>query len=125
MPEVTISLERDGEHYRVFANLHGFYLGGSDIERVFGSIIPLAQHCYWRNYQECALPEMELDHKQLLETNALTISFVFVENLRKPNILANGEWWKSPQGTSFFVPSENDTIDTKILDKIHKDMEDE
>lgn len=122
MLEMTVRIEREDEHIRIFSNLPGFYLGGTDIERVLGSIIPLAQHCYWRNSGLCVIPEGELDHQQLLETGAIIIAFLPTERLRPPELLVEGKWWKSPHGLEFFVPSVKDGLDRAIFEQIKKDL---
>jgi len=123
MLTMAITLEREDERIRVFSDLLGFYLGGTDIERVLGSIIPLAQHCYFRNHQIWVVPKEELDHQQLLETGELLVAFTPTDKLRPPELMVGGQWWTSPQGIEFFCPMENGKIDAVIFERIEKDTE--
>ena len=125
MLEVRVTIEREGEVVRVFADLTGFYLSDIDTERVLGSIIPLAQHCYWRNFQICVIPERELDHQELLEMGRLVIFFTLTDNLRPPELMINGQWWTSPQGREFFCPIGEDGVDSVIFDRIREDLANE
>lgn len=120
MREVVVELKRKGTVLRIESDLHGFYLCGTDAERVMGSIVPLIQHCLWRNENSLMMLVGELDHQNLIETGKTKLTFVSVEEMDEPTILVGGDWWVSPDGSRHvFVPSEEDQ---ETLERIQRNV---
>ena len=117
MHTVTFELERDEEDIYVYADIFGYFLWATDLERVIGSVIPLAQHLFWKN--DCIIlePAHELDIAKLLEGKAM-VAFVERRCLEVPTFLVEGKWWTNPEGKHFFVPIENGEVSSKIMEKI-------
>lgn len=126
MRPVTFSLDRQENTLYVYSDLWGFYLCGTDHERVISSIIPLAQHLLWKNEKACMVPEDASEFRRaLLSEKTATVRFVTIEKLRPPEIPQKGWWWGHKEtDKQFFVPaSAGDTVDSVILAKITFDRE--
>ena len=119
---VTFVYERDGNDVCVFADLPGYYLWASDVERAFANVIPLAQHVIWRNEQLPMVPAHDLNIEELLNGKT-TVSFKLVtQMMRAPTLTIDGEWWTNKEGTNFFVPVENGMMSERVLEKMKEDF---
>lgn len=121
MKTATFTLEREDKVVRVYSDLSGYCVWGTDLERVLASVIPLAQHLIFLNEKSCVVPK-EFDPASLLWGKPVTVEFELVERLLPPKLLVEGDWWKTKKGRNFFVTRENGMVDKKSTEKLFAEV---
>lgn len=126
MRTVTFTADKQEEMFYIYSDLWGFYLCGTNAKRVISSVVPLAQHLFYKNENTCMVPlsGSEFPHA-LLTKPSISINFGEVKKLKAPKIPQNGWWWQHEDTKkSFYVPClPGDLVDPVIFAKIRADRE--
>lgn len=126
MRTVTFTSDRQKDMLHIYSDLWGFYLCGTNDKRVIASVVPLAQHLFWKNEKLPMVPQAGSEFPHALLTKQ-TISIVFgeVRKMRPPKIPQKG-WWYEHRETKkeIFVPSmQGRMADPTMFAKVMADIQ--